>query len=223
MLLNTNKNDLFGKLKVISDEIIDEGDSFIEGLSNDKEATYDLYTEIIESAKAALDNYVYNPDTSYIDIKMAQSMYKELSLMGGLAREENYQIPMDIDGEVTNVNLKIYHNKSQKGEVAITLENKVLGKVAAQFLVDEDKITGMVACENNNTKDKLEGFGESLSEAFEDKKVNVSLVQSNYIELEKFGDDRDKDSKAVSTSQLYNTAKVFLKTINNIGGEQYEN
>jgi tRNA splicing endonuclease len=130
---------------------------------------------------------------------------------------------MDIDGEVTNVNLKIYHNKSQKGEVAITLENNVIGKVAAQFLVDEDKITGMVACENDSTKNQLEGFGDLLSEAFEDKKVNISLVQSNYIELEKFGDDRDKDSKAVSTKELYKTAKIFLKSINNIGGEKYEN
>jgi hypothetical protein len=99
----------------------------------------------------------------------------------------------------------------------------VIGKVAAQFLVDEDKITGMVACENDSTKNQLEGFGELLSEAFEDKKVNVSLVQSNYIELEKFGDDRDKDSKAVSTKELYKTAKIFLKSINNIGGEKYEN
>jgi hypothetical protein len=227
LLLNTNKNDLFGKLRVmsddVSDDIIDEGDSFIEGLSNDKENVYDLYTEIIKSAKQTLDDYVYNPDTTYIDIKAAQGMYKELSLMGGLAREENYQIPMNIDGEVTNVNLKIYHNKSQKGEVAVTLENNIIGKVAAQFLVDDDKITGMVACENDYAKEQLEDFPDALSEAFGNKKVNISVVRSQSIELEKFGDDRDKDSKSVSTRELYDTAKVFLKSINSIGGEHYEN
>jgi hypothetical protein len=227
MLLSKAPNELFGKINKISDykdtdDIFDEADNFIDGLE-DKETVYDLYNEIIKSARETLDNYVYSPNATYVDIKAAQGMYKELSLMGGLSREENYQIPMNIDGEVTNVNLKIYHNKSEAGKVAVTLENETLGKVAAEFMVDEERISGIVACENDIADSYLKGVPYNMEEAFADKNVNISLVKSKSVNLEKFGEDRDKNSSTVSTSKLYKTAKVFLKSLKDIGGNQYEN
>jgi hypothetical protein len=62
-----------------------------------------------------------------------------------------------------------------------------------------------------------------MEEAFADKNVNISLVKSKSVNLEKFGEDRDKNSSTVSTSKLYKTAKVFLKSLKDIGGNQYEN
>jgi major membrane immunogen (membrane-anchored lipoprotein) len=144
-------------------------------------------------------------------------MYKELSLMGGLSREENYQVPMDLDGEVTNVNLKIFHDKSEAGHVTVTMENEGLGKIAAEFKVDSGKITGMVACENEDAIKVLDNVPDMLTKAFEDKKVNVSLAKSGSINLNLFGADRNKDSRAVSTAELYKTAKVFLKSLKQMG------
>jgi flagellar hook-length control protein FliK len=137
-----------------------------------------------------------------------------------LSREENYQVPMNLGGEVTNVNLKIFHNKSDAGKVTVTLENENLGKIAAEFEVDEDKITGMVACQNKEVKDALNNINDTLTDAFEDKKVNVSLIESNSINFNLFGADRDNKTSAVSTKELYKTAKIFLNSLNKIGGEQ---
>jgi hypothetical protein len=227
MLLNANRNEVFGKIEKMSknfadDDIFEDTDSFIDGLE-EKETVYDLYDEIIKSARQTLDNYLYNPNPDYVDIKAAQNMYKELSLMGSLSRQENYQVPMNLDGEVTNVNLIIYHNKEDAGKVSITLENNALGKIAAEFQVDEDKISGMVACQNSEAKEYLGGITDTLSEAFDNKDVNISLVWSDSINLEMFGEDRDKDNNLVTTRELYNTAKVFLKSLKNIGGNQHEN
>jgi hypothetical protein len=227
MLLNANRNEVFGKIEKMSknfadDDIFEDTDSFIDGLE-EKETVYDLYDEIIKSARQTLDNYLYNPNPDYVDIKAAQNMYKELSLMGSLSRQENYQVPMNLDGEVTNVNLVIYHNKEDAGKVSITLENNALGKIAAEFQVDEDKISGMVACQNSEAKEYLGGITDTLSEAFDNKDVNISLVWSDSINLEMFGEDRDKDNNLVTTRELYNTAKVFLKSLKNIGGNQHEN
>jgi hypothetical protein len=117
----------------------------------------------------------------------------------------------------------IYHNKEDAGKVSITLENNALGKIAAEFQVDEDKISGMVACQNREAKEYLGGISDTLSEAFDNKDVNISLVWSDSINLELFGEDRDKDNNLVTTRELYNTAKVFLKSLKNIGGNQHEN
>jgi hypothetical protein len=222
VLMSEGKNELFKKLmpkdgdSKDSDDILDLTDSFIEGLE-DKESGVELYNEIIKSAGKILDERIYAPNTSHIDIKAAQSMYKELSLLGGLSREENYQVPMEIDGEVTNVNLKIFHNKSKAGKVAVTLENESLGKIAAEFNVDNDKITGMVACENKEGLNALNNISDTLTQTFGNKKVNISLIESKSINLDLFGADRDKESGEVSTPELYKTAKVFLKSLNKIG------
>ena len=61
-----------------------------------------------------------------VDVKAAQMLYKGLSLAGNLAREENYELPVNIKGELTSINLKIYHNSSQMGKVTVILSGFVL-------------------------------------------------------------------------------------------------
>jgi hypothetical protein len=234
MLIMSEGNELFRKLNITArnasnkddgsdyEDILTDSEEFVDGLS-DHETAVNLYDKIIKSSRTALDDYIYDTDNSYIDIKAAQVMYKQLSLMSGLSYEENYHVPMEIGGEMTNVNLKIYHNKAEFGKVAVTLNNKTIGKIAAEFQVDDNKITGMVVCENQNVKNQLNGLSDNLKEAFADKKVNISLVESDSIDLHKFGDDIDTNSKSVTTGQLYRTAKTLLKSINNIGGKSNEN
>ncbi len=107
-----------------------QADSFIDGLSDAKQAGAS-YQEIINEANKAVEQMIYNggADNTKIDVKAAKALYKGLSLAGNLAREENYEIPMNIRGEITSVNLKIYHNAAQTGKVAVTLDTQTLGKV----------------------------------------------------------------------------------------------
>jgi hypothetical protein len=220
LLMNEDKNGLFRKLADTEGDIFDKAEEFIENLEASDSAS-DLYEEVIKAAREEITSNIFEAGTSRIDIKAAQGMFKELSLLGGLSREENYQVPMKLAGEVTNVNLKIYHNKEQQGKVAITLENNTIGKLAAEFCVDSDKITGMVAYSDKAVAEMLGGISKNLSQAFGDKKANISLAQSDTINLSRFGNDRDNSTARVgdvvtgdaSTGELYKTAKIFLKSL----------
>ena len=165
---------------------------------------------------------IYTGDTASarIDIKAAKALYKGLSLAGNLAREENYEIPMNIRGEITSVNLKIYHNASKTGKVAVTMDTQSLGKVAAEFDVTNDRISGMIVYENKAQKTELAQIEAAVRQEFgstSDRKINVSLVHTQSVDLNKFGQDRDAGSTAgqekVSTSELYQTAKAFLTVL----------
>ncbi len=49
-----------------------------------------------------------------------------------------------------------------------------------------------------------------------EKKTNISLIHSNSVDLNKFGQDRDVNKAAedaVPTSTLYQTAKAFLSAL----------
>jgi hypothetical protein len=205
------------------DDVLEKADEFIGGLGdgdNPKENAALAYSELIKEAVKELDRQVYAPDEGYIDVRAAQSLFKGLSLAGNLAREENYQVPMDIGGEITTVNLKLYHNASKAGKVSVTLETDSLGKVAAEFDVTNERISGMVVYDNKSSGQELEALGENIKQGLGslvgDGRVNVSLVQSDKVDFNKFGTDREKGEDSVATRDLYQVAKTFLTALKNI-------
>ena len=164
-----------------------------------------------------MERMTYQEGVSAIDVKAAQSLYKGLALAGSLAWEENYELPMEIKGEMTSINLKIYHNAAQTGKVAITLDTESLGKVAAEFEVRKEYISGMVVYENRQEKYELEEADRAMREELgSDKQIIVSMVQSKNVDLRRFGQDRDDSAgsgEVLSTGELYQTAKAFIKAL----------
>lgn len=202
---------------IVENEVLRQADRFVEQLNDAKQANAS-YQELIAQANKAVEGMIYNGAASQIDLKAARSLYKGLSLAGNLAREENYEVPMNIRGEITSVNLKIYHNAAQTGKVAVTMDTESLGRVAAEFSVTADKISGMVVYDNRQEKTALGQLEESLrTELAADgrRKVNISLVHAKTVDLNKFGEDRAASSEndKISTAELYQTAKAFLTAL----------
>ena len=200
--------------------VLEKADSFVEHLQDAKQAKVS-YQEMISEANKAVESMIYAKGTLHIDVKAAQALYKGLSLAGNLAREENYEVPMNIDGEITSVNLKIYHNASQTGKVAVTLDTEALGRVAAEFDVTNNRISGMVVYENAAAKETLEQLEKQVSNALStegDRQVTVSLVHTKSVDLGRFGQDRSTgdEKEAVSTRTLYQTAKAFLTALKGV-------
>lgn len=197
-------------------------DKAIEGLTDENTAKQS-YKELVAEASKAVEDMIYEQGASYIDIKAAKALCKGLSLAGRLAQEENYELPVNIKGELTSVNLKIYHNQAKTGKVAVTFETEKLGKVAAEFDVTQKKVSGMVAFENPSDKQDMEQIKCSLEEEFAkaqqetgaDRQVFLSLAQTNHLDLNRFGQDRElpQDGEKLSTKELYQTAKAFLTAL----------
>ncbi|MCM1183067.1 MAG: DUF6240 domain-containing protein [Roseburia sp.] len=198
--------------------LMEAADNVIESLT-DAESAGRSYRELVEAANRAVEQMTYRQGVSPIDVKAAQALYKGLALAGNLAWEENYEIPMNIKGEVTSVNLKIYHNAAKAGKVAVTLDTETLGKVAAEFEVRRDSISGMVVYENRQEKYELEQVDRAMREELSrdgDRQIIVSMVQSKDVDLRRFGQDRDGSAgngEALSTTELYQTAKAFIKAL----------
>ncbi|MEZ3444967.1 MAG: hypothetical protein K1W30_07525 [Lachnospiraceae bacterium] len=204
--------------------VLRQADSFVESLTDTKQAGVS-YQEIISEANKAVEQMLYSgaPDGARLDVKAAKALYKGLSLAGNLAREENYEIPMNIKGEITSVNLKIYHNASQTGKVAVTLDTENLGKVAAEFDVTNDRISGMIAYENRAQKTALTQLEEAVRQELGkvgQRKADISLVHAKSVDLNRFGQDRTamqaEDSTKVSTGELYQVSKAFLTALKDI-------
>ncbi len=207
------------------ESLMQAADEAIDGLTDEKSAKQS-YSELISEASKAVDKMMYEQGTDRLDIKAARALCKGLSLAGNLAKEENYELPVKIKGELTSVNLKVYHNQAKTGKVAITFETDRLGKVAAEFDVTDKRISGMVAFENKTNQTDMEqiktGLEEEFSKAQQEtgttKQVQISLAQTNNLDLNRFGQDRETpaDGEKLSTRELYQTAKAFLTALKSL-------
>lgn len=214
---------------LIEKSILAKAEQFSRQLT-DRESAAVSYADIINGAKKAVERLGFKDGASHIDVKAAQSLYKGLSLAGSLAQEENYEVPMNIKGEITSVNLKIYHNATSNasnacvGKVAITFETELLGKVAAEFDVNDKSIKGMVVYENKSSKADMKKIEEAITNELSNgagssdgakNNICVSLVQSNSLDLGRFGMDRAQaeSGERPSTAALYRVAKAFLTAL----------
>jgi hypothetical protein len=192
-----------------------------EGLT-DKDSAADAYDEMqdtfygmIEEAKAG--------EVTYLDLKALQSCQKQMSLAGRLAREENYQIPVEIGGELTAINLKVLHG-SGGGKVSATMQTENYGQVTARFGVRNNTVSGYVACSSEDGTKMLQekedtlrtAFRESLADLEQPLEIgNLGIVHSSEMNGEGYTrEDLEPQADAkIQTADLYRIAKAFIVTI----------
>ena len=226
---DTSVNDAFDSVGDIEHDTLWQKAEDAANNLTDKSSAVSAYQELIGEAVSAVENMVHTSD-NIVDVKAAQMLYKGLSLAGNLAREENYELPVNIKGELTSINLKIYHNSSQMGKVTVTMDTDTLGKVAADFDISEEKISGMIAYDKKTSGQDIkilhynlqEQFSKAQQESGQNKKISISLAETKTLDLNRFGQDRDvEESEKLSTRELYQTAKAFITALKSLD-QQYE-
>lgn len=164
--------------------------------------------------------------TDRIDLKEINLAWKQISVTRKLAGEENYEIPMEIGGSMTSVNVRFLHGDKHENQVTINMETETTGKISALFesvagtSVDQDPASGVIAgyviC---NRQDGLAALKERES-AFRDKMQEqgitvseIKFIHSEHADINNFTGKADEINRTgMSSAKLYETAKTFMKT-----------
>ncbi len=203
----------------------EKSDAFLEHL-NDKEEAVDAYEEMQEAFVQLTEEAQDAEGVIYVDLKALQSVRKQLRLAGSLAKEENYQIPVEIDGELTAVNLKILHG-AEGGKVSVSMQTDNYGEIAAQFGVRAGILSGYMASETSEgtqmLQDRLEQWKQELGEEFpartgsaekEQLQIgDISVIKSREIRTEGYQTKDLEHNTEIETADLYRIAKSFIRTI----------
>ena len=153
------------------------------------------------------------------DIRAIALGFKQLSLMSSLRKQENYQVPMEINGEMTSVNLVLVHEKEERGTVSVTMETEGFGKAGAKFRIVENTIESYFVADSEMGKEKLQAAGQSVLGILREKGMEIG--ETNYVNSYSRGrkefdfltfsqSDVDNNNKTVATTKLYDVAKTFL-------------
>ena len=227
MLMNSH-GALYKKLKEYTssdnEDIVKDAIAHLQEALTDKDSAQAAYEEMQQAYEEVLEEAQYDEGITYVDLKAIQSCHKQLTLAGNLAKEENYQIPVEIHGEMTAIHLKILHGNEDGGKVKATLSTERYGDVAAQFTIKNHKVSGYIACATPEGTEALQeqsnGLQERLRSAMNGFSENgmeldkVGVVHSSELDLNAFqAEETPETSESAQTADLYRIAKAFISAI----------
>ncbi len=194
---------------------------------NSQEETVQIYEKMAEEIQDTFEQEAFDPEDDRIryssDIRSMTGFYKQLGLMKSLAREENYEIPLEIDGTLTAINLKVIHNAEKEGKVAITFTSEPFGKTAAEFRLTEQGLSGYCTCEKEAGRALLEEHKDEWKEQLVKEEIQpgaVYFTKTSGLNLKDFNKNQTKEQKSGSKAdsvQLYRAAKAFIAFVRQTG------
>lgn len=151
--------------------------------------------------------------TDRIDVKEINLAWKQVSVARNMAREECFEIPMEIGGRMTSVNVRLCHSSTTENHVTITMETENFGKVSALF--EGDKMSGYIVCDRSDGLAALKQQENAFQEEMRARDLPISeikFIQSDRIDINNFAERADDINRTgMSSERLYQTAKTFMK------------
>ncbi len=176
------------------------------------------YGNLQNVAKDILETAIEKNTVTSVDIKSMALTFKQVTLATNFAKEQNYEIPVMIGDEITSINLRIIHGEDS-GKVTATTQSETYGKVAAEFTVTKDSVSGYIATDSEeglqNLQQKEAAFIENLES--KDKHVtSLNIIYSKDLDIQKFGNEKsNREDEKISSKELYSVAKEFLSSLQN--------
>ena len=225
MQLRKQPGALFKKLNEIDrsadkHRVRDAAAHLIENL-NDRdsaaEAYEDMHTDLGQMLGEAREDCV-----SYLDLRSLQSCRKQLSLAAQFAGEENYRIPVEVDGEWTAVNLRIVHDGTEGGKVSASLYSKAYGQVNAQLQVRDRTVSGYIVCDTKEGAHRLQDKEQALRDALGAgaeadgaglKTGSIGILYGRESITEDLAGEEQAGGTKIATADLYRLAKAFITSV----------
>lgn len=181
--------------------------------------------ELAECAEKCMSTMILEPNTTSLDIRGLKLMNAQISIGAKMASTECFSMPIVVDGEVTNVTMKIVRNKKQKGLVNITLDSASFGKIAAELRAMHKGFSGYMVSDSRKTMDLLKTKENEIAQALQEVgegPLNMSYITSRELDLNSFvakGDSEEPESeelREVQTKTLYGMAEAFIRVIRHL-------
>ena len=225
MQLRKNSGFLFRKLNEIDKSAdkyrVKEASARLLDRLTDKDSAMEAYDDM-RSAFDEMIKEAQEDSISYLDLRTLQSCHKQLALAGSFAGEENYQIPVEVRGEWTAINLKIQHSGEDSGKVTASMHTAGYGQVTAQFHIRNHTVSGYIACDTEDGTHMLQEREKYLKEALfvgagdteqPLKPGNIGIVYSRESNVEDFAVQEQEQGTQAATADLYRIARAFITSV----------
>lgn len=210
--LTENRNNPFKMLRRKSEELWRQ--------LSDKESFQEQYDNAIEEMKEDAEELTFEQAQTSLDVREMQLTHRQLSIMGNLARNEEYVLPMYVGDEMAAVHLTIDRQGADKGSIFIAVDIGEDEHLEAHLQVKNGKVDGFLLGKTSEEVMKLEEASDIFHDLIkEDSSLNLEAVKLpvvsrgniNMTGTSENGSQGDVNSPDNGT--LYHVAKLFLQAI----------
>ena len=186
----------------------------------DGDSAKEIYEESADQWLEAVEETVFEDENSSFDVKEMSLLYKQISFMKTMAREENYVMPVEIGGEMTAVNLRMIHKNGEESRVSVTLETEILGTNLAEFTITDTGVTGYGICSSEQGSRRMTENADRLRALLTEEGLemgDVRFITGENPDIAEYMLKTEKDRISGQTvDQLYRTAKAYIGFVQEI-------
>ena len=136
---------------------------------------------------------------------------------------ETYRIPIAIDGEVGDMNLRIIRGQQETGLVKMAVYLQQTSTVSTTFRYEAGKVKASVECATAETRERLASQADKLSEYMQEqtgfsftfsftREAGISVNDIYNWQLGNFQEVENRDNE-IQTEALYSIARSYLNVI----------
>ncbi|MCH5270592.1 MAG: hypothetical protein J1E83_07545 [Lachnospiraceae bacterium] len=117
-----------------------------EEIFSDRDSFREAYSKLTEDGEALLKEQTFAEGADSLDVRAMQLACKQLHILGvrGIKAEE-YDLPQEIDGEITAVHLKLVHDSAEGGRASVEIHTARYGDLFGEFTMAESRVSGYFA------------------------------------------------------------------------------
>lgn len=169
-----------------------------------------LMADYYESLSESLTNMMYEAGAASTivteDLSMMKTVQAGFRIMGGLARENKFQIPLQTEEGVQVVNLAFEQGQAH-GQIEISMRTAKYGDVKGQFVLAAGGLAGQIVADSSEANFGLQASVQAFSDALQKEGVavdNITLGQAI---------DTMPESMQNATADVYNVMLACVKAM----------
>ena len=178
-----------------------------------KEGARAALEDLVEENLEAVENAMEEADMTSARLRGLILMSRQLTIIGRRAEHEDYEVPMEIGGELTSINLKMIRGSGESTMKAL-LKTDDLGEMSVCVKAVPGGVSGYMIARSREGEIFLQSRAEELKLAFEaaGEKITgeLSVMRGRVNDIPADIRTPGQEDEHISDSRLYGMAKIFL-------------
>lgn len=190
---------------------------------SDESKVKELINKITSDIDDILDEMILSEEMDSQEVDQIVRLRKLNRFTVQLANKRFYQIPVEEEGRIGNINLTIIEGDKGLAQVAITYSSETIGRVNLSYNIKQRNFTGLVLCDTKKGLDLIKEKDYIFREIVESEDISYnntnyaldSMSKNIYIP-NKLDTKMTSEQGNISNNSLFNIARQFIGILNKI-------
>lgn len=233
-VLSNGESPIKKLLKLQKENIVEKSQNSLKEMSDlsdtisDKHSMEEAYIQLETDAKAALNRLCSEEKIDGMKLAELKNIAQQMTFIRRLADKEYYQIPVETEHGIMNMNLTILRGAKETGKVSVMLRSEQLGNVKADFSLKDKTLKGLITGDSRSGLEQLQMNAGLIEAAAQERDVTLKQLDFSYQRRDTdtysyLNQDAGKENsslRAETEKTLYRVAKAVVQMVQAAGGSR---